>query len=89
MRFIGNSSSSGQAEPSCLEGTAWLTAYGEHIDFMLRRGQWFEVPNDGLILIEAAGAGVVRVRLPAAIAMPQGWRGLQHRVAALLSGLHL
>lgn len=73
----------------CLEGTAWLTAYGELTDFMLRPGQSFEVPNDGLMLIEAAGAGVVRVRLPAQTAMPHGWRGLQQRVATALSGLHL
>jgi hypothetical protein len=49
----------------CLVGTAWITAYGEHTDFMLRQGQTFEVPNDGLMLIDAAGSGGVRVRLPA------------------------
>jgi hypothetical protein len=48
----------------CLDGTAWITAYGENTDFMLRRGQSFEVPNDGLMLIDAVGGGVVRVRLP-------------------------
>ncbi|MRX08840.1 DUF2917 domain-containing protein [Pseudoduganella sp. FT25W] len=48
----------------CLSGTAWITAYGERTDFMLRGGQSFEVPNDGLMLIEAVGAGVARVRLP-------------------------
>ncbi|HWW73510.1 MAG TPA: DUF2917 domain-containing protein [Duganella sp.] len=73
----------------CLEGTAWLTAYGEHTDFMLRRGQTFELPNDGLMLIEAAGAGVVRVRLPAETTPPPGWRGLQRKVATVLSSLHL
>jgi hypothetical protein len=49
----------------CLDGTAWITAYGESTDFMLRRGQTFDVPNDGLMLIDAVGSGVVRVRLPA------------------------
>jgi hypothetical protein len=49
----------------CLDGTAWITAYGESTDFMLRQGQSFEVPNDGLMLIDAAGAGIVRIRLPA------------------------
>jgi hypothetical protein len=49
----------------CLDGTAWITAYGEHTDFMLRQGQSFTVPNDGLMLIDAVGSGVVRVRLPA------------------------
>lgn len=73
----------------CLEGTAWITAYGEHTDFMLRPGQAFEAPNDGLMLIEAAGTGAVRVRLPAQTESPHGWRGLQHRMAAVLSGLHL
>lgn len=48
----------------CLSGTAWITAYGQHTDFMLRAGQTFEVPNDGLILIEAVGQGRVKVRLP-------------------------
>jgi hypothetical protein len=48
----------------CLDGTAWITAYGENTDFMLRQGQSFEVPNDGLMLIDAVGSGVVRVRLP-------------------------
>lgn len=73
----------------CLEGTAWITAYGEHTDFMLRPGQSFEAPNDGLMLIEAAGAGAVRVRLPAETESAHGWRGLQYRMAAALSGLHL
>nr|WP_315395471.1 DUF2917 domain-containing protein [uncultured Duganella sp.] len=73
----------------CLDGTAWITAYGEHTDFMLRRGQSFEVPNDGLMLIEAAGAGVVRVRLPADTGPRHGWRGLQRRMAGALSMLHL
>jgi hypothetical protein len=48
----------------CLDGTAWITAYGENTDFMLRQGQSFEVPNDGQMLIDAVGSGVVRVRLP-------------------------
>jgi hypothetical protein len=48
-----------------LDGTAWITAYGENTDFMLRQGQSFMIPNDGLMLIDAVGSGVVRVRLPA------------------------
>lgn len=48
----------------CLSGTAWITAYGQHTDFMLRAGQSFEIPNDGLTLIEAVGTGRVQVRLP-------------------------
>ena len=50
----------------CLDGTAWITAYNQKTDFVLRQGKSFEVPNDGLMLVEAVGAGVVRVRLPAA-----------------------
>jgi hypothetical protein len=50
----------------CLDGTAWITACGEPTDFMLRSGESFEVPNDGLMLIEAVGTGAVRVRLPEA-----------------------
>jgi hypothetical protein len=73
----------------CLDGTAWITAYGEHTDFMLRQGLSFEVPNDGLMLIDAAGAGVVRIRLPADTGARPGWRGLQRRVATALSSLHL
>lgn len=48
----------------CLDGTAWITAYDQETDFVLRRGQSFEIPNDGLMLIEAVGASAVRVRLP-------------------------
>ena len=48
-----------------LDGTAWITAYGEPTDFILRQGQSFVIPNDGLMLIDAAGSGVVRVCLPA------------------------
>jgi hypothetical protein len=50
----------------CLSGTAWITAYDQHTDFMLRAGQSFEIPNDGLTLIEAVGTGRVQVRLPEA-----------------------
>jgi hypothetical protein len=39
----------------CLSGTAWITSYGQSTDFLLRAGQSFQVPNDGLTLIEAIG----------------------------------
>jgi len=49
----------------CIEGTAWITAYGQYTDFMLRSGQEFVVPNDGLTLVEAVGDGRIRVGEPA------------------------
>lgn len=66
----------------CLAGTVWITAYGEHTDFMLRQGQRFEVPNDGLMLIDAVGCGTARVRLPAATEVPSGWLAFQRRFAS-------
>jgi hypothetical protein len=71
----------------CLDGTAWITAYGENTDFMLRQGQCFEVPNNGLMLIDAAGSGVVRVRLPANTALPHGWAAFKHQFVTELQGL--
>ena len=73
----------------CLDGTAWITAYGEHTDFMLRKGQSFVVPNDGLMLIDAAGSGGVRVRLPAG---SEAGAAAPHLLARLMSaavGFHL
>ncbi|MQA38810.1 DUF2917 domain-containing protein [Rugamonas aquatica] len=71
----------------CLSGTAWITAYGEYTDFMLRQGQRFEVPNDGLMLIDAAGAGTVHVRLPADTKVPHGWAALQRKFASTLQSV--
>ncbi|MES2263242.1 MAG: DUF2917 domain-containing protein [Pseudomonadota bacterium] len=48
-----------------VSGTTWITAYGQKTDFMLRPGQRFVVPNDGLTLIEAIGCSRVRVAAPA------------------------
>ncbi|UGQ47946.1 DUF2917 domain-containing protein [Massilia endophytica] len=45
----------------CLEGVAWITSYGQYTDFLLRPGQEFVVPNDGLTLVEAMGCGRIRV----------------------------
>ncbi|MBB3118480.1 DUF2917 domain-containing protein [Pseudoduganella violacea] len=56
----------------CLSGVAWITAYGQHTDFLLRPGQSFLVPNDGLTLVEAIIECRVRVSAPASA----GW--LQH-----------
>ncbi|MGV7210338.1 DUF2917 domain-containing protein [Oxalobacteraceae bacterium A2-2] len=46
----------------CLSGTAWITAYGLRTDIMLRAGQSFEVPNNGLTLVEAVGSGSATIR---------------------------
>jgi len=45
----------------CLSGTAWITAYGQNTDFLLRAGQSFQVPNDGLTLVEAIGHGRIHL----------------------------
>ncbi|NRR28736.1 DUF2917 domain-containing protein [Oxalobacteraceae bacterium] len=45
----------------CLSGTAWITVQGQSTDFFLRAGQVFEIPGDGLTLIEAVGASRIRV----------------------------
>lgn len=66
----------------CLSGTAWITAYGESADFMLRAGMAFEVPTNGLTLIEAVGEGKVRVTAPAASRQP--W----YRALASLARAH-
>ncbi len=63
----------------CLSGTAWITVQGQSADFILRAGQSFDIPGDGLTLIDAVGAGRVRIRLPAPTAI--GWAA---RLAARL-----
>lgn len=54
-----------------MSGMTWITAYGQHTDFMLREGQTFVVPNDGLTLVEAIGCSRVRVAAPAEQSWPQ------------------
>ena len=61
----------------CLHGTAWITAYAEFDDCVLRSGERYTIPNGGLVLVEAVGSGRIRVHAPAA-----------HR-PALLRWLHL
>ena len=52
-----------------LSGMTWITAYGQSTDFILRPGQCFVVPNDGLTLVDAIGSSRIRIAAPAA----QGW----------------
>lgn len=73
----------------CLDGTAWITAYGENTDFMLRQGQSFKVPNDGLMLIDAVGGGVVRVRMPAGSEAGAAAPHLLSRLMSVAVGFHL
>lgn len=66
----------------CLSGTAWITSYGQNTDFMLRAGQSFQVPNDGLTLIEAVGHGRIHLTL-----QPQARPGLLRVLQQWLLGL--
>ena len=45
----------------CLSGTAWITAYAQFDDCVLRSGERYTIPNDGLVLVEAVGSGRIRV----------------------------
>ena len=48
----------------CVSGVVWITAYNELKDFMLKPGEVFIVPNNGLTLIEAIDYCHVRIDLP-------------------------
>jgi len=48
----------------CVSGIVWITVYNELADFMLKPGEVFIVPNNGLTLIEAIGYCHVRIDLP-------------------------
>lgn len=48
----------------CLSGVVWITACNELSDYMLRAGDQFVIPNNGLTLIEAIGDCRVRIDLP-------------------------
>jgi hypothetical protein len=61
-----------------VSGVTWITAYGQHMDFILRPGQRFVVPNDGLTLVEALGCSRIRVAAPVA----QSWASRVRREAA-------
>ncbi len=61
-----------------VSGMTWITAYGQHMDFILRPGQRFVVPNDGLTLVEALGCSRIRVAAPIA----QSWTRRVRREAA-------
>jgi hypothetical protein len=49
-----------------LAGIAWITVTGVTSDIMLRAGQVWEIPNEGLVLMEAVGHGKVRLHAAAA-----------------------
>jgi hypothetical protein len=48
-----------------MAGTAWITITGLATDVMLCAGQVWEIPNNGLVLMEAVGHGRVRLHGPA------------------------
>lgn len=50
----------------CLHGTAWITAYAQFDDCVLRSGERYTIPNGGLVLVEAVDSGRIRVHGPAA-----------------------
>jgi hypothetical protein len=50
----------------CLSGTAWITAYAQFEDCLLRSGERYTIPNAGLVLVEAVGSGRIRVHGSAA-----------------------
>lgn len=50
----------------CLQGTAWITAYAQFDDCVLRSGERYTIPNGGLVLVEAVDSGRIRVHAPAA-----------------------
>jgi hypothetical protein len=52
-----------------IAGVSWITAYGQQTDFILRPGQRFVVPNDGLTLVEGLGRSRIRIAAPLA----QSW----------------
>ena len=58
----------------CLSGTAWITAYAQFEDCVLRSGERYTIPNGGLVLVEAVGSG--RIRVHAAAAQHAVWQRL-------------
>ena len=58
----------------CLSGTAWITAYAQFDDCVLRSGERYTIPNDGLVLVEAVGSG--RIRVHATPAPRHAWQRL-------------
>lgn len=44
-----------------ISGVTWITVYGQATDILLRPGQRFTVPNDGLALLEAIGSSRIRL----------------------------
>ncbi|MES2740343.1 MAG: DUF2917 domain-containing protein [Pseudomonadota bacterium] len=71
---------------ACLSGLAWITVYGERSDFMLRAGSQFEVPNNGVLLIESISHGArVAISPPVRATPPGSWR---HRFQQWRAGIH-
>jgi hypothetical protein len=41
----------------CTAGILWVTLSGEQNDIFLRNGEWLDIADDGLVLIESIGLG--------------------------------
>lgn len=53
----------------CTGGRAWITAAGLFEDVVLQAGEIWEVPGDGLVLVEGLGRATVALHGPQAQAM--------------------
>lgn len=62
-------------------GTLWITVTGEPGDIFLGPGQTYEVPSNGLAIIESIGHGRVR------LTKPKLFSGLRQQTAAILQQL--
>ena len=51
----------------CVTGSLWLTVAGFSGDVFLAPGQRWQVPTDGLVVIEAIQAGMMRLHCPVSI----------------------
>lgn len=62
-------------------GTIWITVTGEPGDVFLGPGQTYEVPSNGLAIIESIGTGRVRLK------QPELFSGLRQQAAEILQQL--
>ncbi len=59
-------------EVKCLQGSLWITQYGDHQDRVINRGESFVLDRDGLSLVTAPiGPAVLIVRR---YALTRPWR---------------
>lgn len=63
---------------ACTEGILWITTGGNDKDIFLSPGQSFQVPNNGLTLIESINEGKCRLTNPRLIAQGIQWAKAWH-----------